>query len=248
MRYFIYLSYDGSNYHGWQIQPNATSVQQCLNEALSTLLRLRIEVTGAGRTDAGVHAHSMVAHFDINQEVDSSWLTVKLNRLLPQDIAIQKIVKVKDEAHARFDAKSRTYHYWIYTKKNPFSRHYATRITYPLDFVKMNQAAAVLLEVSDFTSFSKLHTDTKTNICHVTHAQWTRINDDLWQFEITADRFLRNMVRAIVGTLVQVGRGLLTLDDFKRVIASKNRCAAGDSMPGNSLSLVNVVYDDDIFI
>ena len=247
MRYFIYLSYDGSNYHGWQIQPNASSVQERLNVALSTLLRTTIEVTGAGRTDAGVHARLMVAHFDVEHEIDGDWLTAKLNRFLPQDIAVHKIVRVKDEAHARFDAKSRTYYYWIYTEKNPFLRYYATRITYPLDFDKMNQAAAILKDVQDFTSFSKLHTDTKTNICHITHAQWVKLDDNFWRFEITADRFLRNMVRAIVGTLIQVGRGALSLEEFKEVIACKDRCAAGDSMPGNSLSLVDVVYDDEIF-
>lgn len=248
MRYFIYLSYDGTAYHGWQVQPNAVSVQQRMNEALRTLLRGRnSDVTGAGRTDAGVHAHMMVAHFDIEEEVDCKWLTEKLNRLLPFDIVVNRIVRVRQDAHARFDARSRTYHYWVYTKKNPFQRHYATRITFPLDFQKMNEAASYLLEVRDFTSFSKLHTDVKTNICHVTSAAWTQVNDDLWQFEITADRFLRNMVRAVVGTLVEVGRGRLSLEDFKQVIARKDRCAAGDSMPGNALSLVNITYDDSIF-
>lgn len=248
MRYFIYLSYDGTAYHGWQVQPNAVSVQQRMNEALRTLLRGRCsDVTGAGRTDAGVHAHMMVAHFDAEEAVDCAWLTEKMNRLLPYDIVVNKIVRVKAEAHARFDARSRTYHYWVYTRKNPFNRHYATRITFPLDFEKMNEAAAYLLEVKDFTSFSKLHTDVKTNICRVTHAEWTRIGEDLWQFEITADRFLRNMVRAVVGTLIEVGRGRLSLEAFKQVIAEKDRCAAGDSMPGNALSLVGIMYDDDIF-
>ena len=248
MRYFIYLSYDGTAYHGWQVQPNAISVQQKLNECLSTLLRGKCsEVTGAGRTDAGVHAHMMVAHFDTTNEIDVRWLTDKLNRILPQDIAVSKVVRVKDNAHARFDAKARTYHYWIYTRKDPFRRQYATRITFPLDFTRMNEAAAYLCQVSDFTSFSKLHTDVKTNICHVTHAEWTEVGDNLWQFEITADRFLRNMVRAIVGTLIEVGRGRLTLEAFKHVIAQKDRCAAGDSMPGNALSLVNIRYDDDIY-
>lgn len=249
MRYFIYLSYDGSSYHGWQVQPNAISVQQKLNECLSMLLRGRnSDVTGAGRTDAGVHAHMMVAHFDIDDSLDGEWLTNKLNRILPQDIAVSRVVRVRDDAHARFDAKARTYHYWIYTKKNPFYRHYATRITFPLDFDKMNEAARYLLEVSDFTSFSKLHTDVKTNICKVQHAAWTSLGNDLWQFEITADRFLRNMVRAIVGTLIEVGRGRLSLADFKKVISLKNRCAAGDSMPGNALSLVDIRYDESVFV
>lgn len=248
MRYFIYLSFDGTNYHGWQIQPNAVSVQQCLNKALSTLLRAETEVVGAGRTDAGVHAHCMVAHFDCLQSVDCSWLSDKLNRLLPQDISVQKVVPVIPTAHARFDALSRTYHYWIYTKKNPFARHYATRVTYSLDFDKMNEASAYLLKVDDFTSFSKLHTDVKTNICEVYAAQWTQMEPDLWMFEIKANRFLRNMVRAVVGTLLEVGRGRLTLADFKNIIASKNRCAAGDSMPGNALSLVDIEYADELFL
>lgn len=249
MRYFISLSYDGTAYHGWQVQPNAISVQQKLNECLSTLLRGKCsEVTGAGRTDAGVHAHMMAAHFDAEDEIDGTWLTDKLNRILPQDIAVSRVFRVKDDAHARFDAKARTYHYWIYTKKDPFKRQYATRITFPLDFARMNEAAQYLCQVSDFTSFSKLHTDTKTNICHVTHAEWTEVDKDLWQFEITADRFLRNMVRAVVGTLIEVGRGRLTIEAFKQVIAQKNRCAAGDSMPGNALSLVDIRYDDDIYI
>lgn len=249
MRYFIYLSYDGTAYHGWQVQPNAISVQQRLNECLAKLLRGKnSDVTGAGRTDAGVHAHMMVAHFDVDELVDGKWLTDKLNRILPQDIAVSKVVRVRDEAHARFDAKARTYHYWIYTQKNPFQRQYATRITFPLNFERMNEAARYLLQVEDFTSFSKLHTDTKTNICHVMKAEWIEMENDVWQFEITADRFLRNMVRAVVGTLIEVGRGRLSIDDFKSVVAKKNRCAAGDSMPGNALSLVGIRYEPDIFI
>lgn len=249
MRYFIYLSYDGTAYHGWQVQPNAISVQQRLNECLAKLLRGKnSDVTGAGRTDAGVHAHMMVAHFDVDELVDGKWLTDKLNRILPQDIAVSKVVRVRDEAHARFDAKARTYHYWIYTQKNPFQRQYATRITFPLNFESMNEAARYLLQVEDFTSFSKLHTDTKTNICHVMKAEWIEMENDVWQFEITADRFLRNMVRAVVGTLIEVGRGRLSIDDFKSVVAKKNRCAAGDSMPGNALSLVDIRYEPDIFI
>lgn len=249
MRYFIYLSYDGTAYHGWQVQPNAISVQQRLNECLAKLLRGKnSDVTGAGRTDAGVHAHMMVAHFDVDELVDGKWLTDKLNRILPQDIAVSKVVRVRDEAHARFDAKARTYHYWIYTQKNPFQRQYATRITFPLNFERMNEAARYLLQVEDFTSFSKLHTDTKTNICHVMKAEWIEMENDVWQFEITADRFLRNMVRAVVGTLIEVGRGRLSIDDFKSVVAKKNRCAAGDSMPGNALSLVDIRYEPDIFI
>lgn len=247
MRLFVYLSFDGTHYHGWQVQPNAISVQQRVNEALTTLLRTPTEVTGAGRTDAGVHAHTMVAHFDAPDSTDLSQLCHKLNRILPPDIAVKRIVKVRPEAHARFDATARTYHYYIYTCKNPFRLHYATRITYPLDFELMNRAAAHLLEVTDFTSFSKLHTDAKTNICHVSRARWEEVDDDLWRFEITADRFLRNMVRAVVGTLIEVGRGRLSLDDFKQVVQKKSRQAAGDSMPGNALSLVRIEYPAELF-
>lgn len=248
MRVFIYLSFDGTAYHGWQIQPNAISVQQRLTESLTMLLRQPTEVVGAGRTDAGVHAHMMVAHCDVPDNTDLSLLCHKLNRVLPSDIAVSRVVKVAPHAHARFDAQARTYHYWIYTRKNPFRSHYATRITYSLDFDKMNEAAAYLLTVSDFTSFSKLHTDVKTNICHVTQAHWEKVEVDLWRFEITADRFLRNMVRSIVGTLIEVGRGKLSLDDFKQIVALKNRQAAGDSMPGNALSLVQIKYHPDLFL
>lgn len=247
MRLFVYLSFDGTLYHGWQVQPNAISVQQRVNEALTTLLRTPTEATGAGRTDAGVHAHTMVAHFDAPDATDLSQLCHKLNRILPPDIAVKRIVKVRPEAHARFDATARTYHYYIYTRKNPFRLHYATRITYPLDFERMNRAASHLLEVTDFTSFSKLHTDAKTNICHVSRARWEEVDDDLWRFEITADRFLRNMVRAVVGTLIEVGRGRLSLDDFKQVVQKKSRQAAGDSMPGNALSLVEIEYPAELF-
>lgn len=248
MRYFIYLSYDGTAYHGWQVQPRDISVQQRLNECLSTLLRSEVEVTGAGRTDTGVHAECMAAHFDFDApKLDVEQLTHKLNRILPRDIAVQRIVPVRREAHARFSATSRTYHYYVYTAKSPFRRHYATRLFFTPDYEMMNRAGECLLKTRDFTSFSKLHTDVKTNICRVTAARWTQIDGDLWRFEITADRFLRNMVRAVVGTLLEVGRGKLTLEAFERIIAEKNRCAAGESMPANALSLVDVTYPDELF-
>ena len=239
MRYFIYVSYDGARYHGWQIQPNGISVQEVLNKALSTLLHESIEVTGAGRTDAGVNASLMVAHFDTEHEADEQ-LVYRLNKFLPQDVAIQKIVPVKPDAHARFSATSRTYHYYIITEKSPF-KHYAYRFPQPLDFEKMNEAAQALSEYTDFTSFSKLHTDVKTNNCRITHAQWTREGDQ-WVFTITADRFLRNMVRAIVGTLVEVGRHKITIEQFCQVIERKDRCAAGTSMPGHALFLWDIEY------
>lgn len=247
MRYFIYLSYDGTQYHGWQIQPNAVSVQQKLNEALSLILREEIMTVGAGRTDAGVNAAMMVAHFDTGKDFVCSSFAGKLCRLLPKDIAVNCIKPVEDSAHARFDATSRTYHYDIYFRKNPFLRHYAVKLNYPLDFELMNEAAERLLYVDDFTSFSKVNTDTKTNICHVTRACWFKTAEDMWRFEITADRFLRNMVRAIVGTLVDVGRGKITLEEFDKIISSKDRCRAGESMPGNALSLVKITYPDNIF-
>ncbi len=242
MRYFIQFSYDGRNYHGWQVQPNAHSVQAEINHALSTILREEILTTGAGRTDAGVSAKMMWAHFDCAGEIDSVQLSYKLNRFLPEDIAIQRIVLVADNAHARFDATARTYHYFIYQQKNPFYRDFAARFTSPLDFKLMNKAASLLLNVVDFTSFSKVNTDTKTNNCRVQKALWEQVGEDLWRFEITADRFLRNMVRAIVGTLIEVGRGRMTLTQFEEVIARKDRCAAADSVPGNALFLVDIQY------
>ncbi len=248
-RYFIELSYDGTNYHGWQVQPNGVSVQETLQQALSTLLRQDIEVVGAGRTDAGVHASMMVAHFDGPEELDCAQLVYKLNKLLPHDIAVRCVYQVPDDMHARFSAISRTYHYYIHTRKSPFLRHYSWLVTFPLDFEKMNEAAKRLLEFEDFTSFSKVNTDTKTNICHVTEAQWKEITPPLegqggcaWRFTITANRFLRNMVRAIVGTLIEVGRGRMTVDEFCQVIEQKNRCSAGESVPGHALFLTDVRY------
>lgn len=263
MRYFITFSYDGTAYHGWQIQPNGISVQEVLQKALSTLLRQDIEVVGAGRTDAGVHAKMMVAHFDVNsqfiihnsqlglregnsqsQVADSelAQLVYKLNKILPRDIAVQKVERVSDEMHARFSATRRTYHYFIHTRKDPFLRHYSWQVYGSLDFAKMNEAAKVLMEYTDFTSFSKVNTDTKTNLCTVTEAHWDELEPGVWRFTVSANRFLRNMVRAIVGTLVEVGRGKLTLDGFRKVIEQKNRCSAGESVPGNALFLVDIEY------
>ncbi len=246
MRYFIYLSYDGARYHGWQIQPNGISVQEVLNKALSTLLREPIEVTGAGRTDAGVNASLMVAHFDSQQTTDNGQLTYRLNKLLPYDIAIHKIVPVKPDAHARFSATSRTYHYYIITEKTPFEPS-AYRFPQPLDFEKMNEAAQTLFDYTDFTSFSKLHTDVKTNNCRIMFARWEQVSPIKWQFTITADRFLRNMVRAIVGTLLDVGRGVLTIEQFREIIEKKDRCSAGTSVPGNALFLSDITYPEELF-
>ena len=201
-RYFIYLSYDGTNYHGWQIQPNGISVQEVLMKALSTFLRKPVEVVGAGRTDAGVHARLMVAHFDFDTELDCATVVDKLNRLLPPDVAVHRVRRVKSDAHARFDATYRTYKYYITTCKDPFSRAFSWRIFQTLDFEKMNEAAQTLFDYIDFTSFSKLHTDVKTNNCKMMYARWEQIGEHNWVFTIQADRFLRNMVRAVVGTLV----------------------------------------------
>jgi tRNA pseudouridine38-40 synthase len=240
-RYFIYLAYNGKNYCGWQIQPNAVTVQQTIEESLSTLLRSTIPITGAGRTDTGVHARLMVAHFDWDDELDLPLLTDKVNRILPQDIVIYKIVPVKPDAHARFDAISRTYKYYITDKKNPFKYEQIYRINYPLNDDLMNQAAQILFEYTDFTSFSKLHTNVKTNNCKIMKAEWKK-EGDLYVFTIQADRFLRNMVRAIVGTLIEVGKDKISLDDFRKVIESKDRGKAGTSVPGNALFLENIEY------
>ncbi len=255
MRYFIELSYDGTAYCGWQVQPNGESVQGTLQRALSLLLREEVTVTGAGRTDAGVHAAIMVAHFDIyaplptpparkggEKQTACDYLVYRLNGVLPHDIAILRIYPVADDMHARFSARARTYYYYVHTRKSPFLRDRSWRLAKAPDFDAMNRAAAILLSYEDFTSFSKVNTDTKTNICHVRAARWVQLSDYEWRFEIIADRFLRNMVRAIVGTLMEVGRGQLTLEGFRQVIERKDRSAAGDSVPARGLFLQNVEY------
>ncbi len=260
MRFFITLSYDGTRYHGWQIQPNGNSIQQELQQALSTLLRQPIEVVGAGRTDTGVHAKMMVAHFDLDPtqpplkgeefslfkgELERI-LAYKLNKLLPADIAVQEVRQVDEEMHARFSATSRTYHYFIHTRKDPFLQAYSWQIPFALDFEKMNEAAKVLLEYKDFTSFSKVGTDVKTNLCDLREAYWEEVAPGRWRFTITANRFLRNMVRAIVGTLVEVGRGRISIEEMRQIIEAKDRCQAGESVPAKALFLVNIKYDDCI--
>ena len=247
-RYFIYFSYDGAAYHGWQVQPNAITVQQVLEEALAKLVRQPVPLVGAGRTDAGVNAACMVAHGDFPAELDTRQLVYKLNKILPPDIAVSDVRRVKDDAHARFDALSRRYNYRVVTAKSPFARKYACRVMPGIDFDAMNRAASVLYEYTEFTSFSKLHTDVKTNNCKVAFAQWRQVGECEWVFEIEADRFLRNMVRAIVGTLLLVGRGKMTLDGFRAVIENKARGEAGDSAMGEALFLVDVKYPDTIFL
>ena len=242
-RYFIWFAYDGTAYHGWQVQPGDVTVQEVLQSALSTLLRRDVEVVGAGRTDAGVHARMMVAHFDAEHEIDGKQLTYKLNRLLPRDIAVKQVMPVSSEMHARFSALARTYHYYIHTEKSPFRRHYSCEMHYALDFEAMNAAAALLTDYEDFGAFCKSHTDVKTMRCHVTEARWVQDAATEWHFVITANRFLRNMVRAVVGTLIDVGRHRITLDDFRAIIEGGRRTEAGESMPAHALFLENVTYD-----
>jgi len=236
------LGYRGAAFHGWQVQPHDTSVQQVIEEAMATLLRVPTPITGAGRTDAGVNARLMVAHFDTERPInDVNRLIHSLNALLPADIAIYSIAPVHDDAHARFDATSRTYKYFAVTRKDPFLHPLSWKCPHDLDFGLMNEAAERLLAYTDFTSFSKLHTDVKTNNCRVVHARWTHEGEQ-WVFTITADRFLRNMVRAIVGTLVEVGRHKMSVEEFCQVIERKDRCAAGTSMPGQALFLWDITY------
>lgn len=247
MRYFIEMAYDGTNFHGWQRQPNAISVQQVLEDALSKILRRNSEIVGCGRTDTGVHAARYYAHFGTETEVvNPEKLALSLDRMCGKNIAIKKIYKVDDEMHARFSAKKRTYRYLVQYAPNPFMTNRVWLSSSILDIDKMNGCCKQLVASNDFTSFAKLHSDNKTNICYVSHAQWKPWTDLYGtpgiEFEISADRFLRNMVRAIVGTLVDVGRGKLSANDFRAIINAKNRCAAGTSMPACGLYLWNVEY------
>lgn len=247
MRYCIFFSYDGTAYHGWQFQPNAVTVQQSLEEALSTIMRQKIGVTGAGRTDTGVHARQMACHFDTEHPIDTAHVAFRLNSILPADIAVSSIHRVAPDWHARFSATSRTYRYYITTQKSPFNRNYALRLHFGLDVELMNEAATLLLHREDFGCFCKSHSDNKTNICHVTCAQWTTLPDGTLCFTITANRFLRNMVRAIVGTLIDVGKHRLTLADFANILTSGCRTRAGESVPAHALFLERVEYGNTIF-
>ena len=240
MRFFIELSYKGTNYHGWQMQPNANSVQAEINNALSTLLNTKIEVTGAGRTDTGVHAKQMFSHFDCQQDLDGLQLVLQLNGFLPKDITIHNINAVADDANCRFDALSRTYHYHIIQQKNPFNTT-AYLLYKNLDVDAMNLACKYLLGKQDFTSFSKVNTQTFTNNCNVMLANWEQKEGELI-FTIKADRFLRNMVRAIVGTLLAVGEGKIRPEQVKEIIAKKDRGEAGTSVPAHALFLSSIEY------
>ena len=247
MRYFVTFTYRGTDFHGSQSQPNGNTVQAEMEAAFATILREPIALTFAGRTDAGVHAEKMVAHFDVPKAIPTN-LGARLNNLLPNSIAIRDIRRVTDEAHARFDAKERTYYYRITTRKDPFQYINRTRVARGLDFTAMNEAAKQLLGQQDFAAFCRTHTDVKTTICDVREAKWVQENEYEAYFVITADRFLRNMVRAIVGTLFEVGKGKMTNEQFKNVIESHDRCKAGHSAPAEGLSLVEIIYHQNIYL
>ena len=246
-RYFLELSYNGTRYNGWQIQPDAPTVQEELQKALSVLLSEPIEVVGAGRTDTGVHARYYVAHFDTGRcsKVEQTDFVYHLNCILSKDIAVSGVRRVADDAHARFDAFEREYKYYISLKKNPFCRETAAAFYLPLDIARMNEAAALLLKQDDFTSFAKLHSDTKTNRCKVVYAKWEKEGEFL-VFTIRADRFLRNMVRAIVGSLIDVGKGKATVAGFEKIIFLKDRAAAGMPAPAEGLLLSDVKYPGSV--
>lgn len=246
MRYFIQFSYFGKAYHGWQNQPNAISVQEVLENALSTLLRNKIEVVGAGRTDAGVHAKEMYAHFDHGNLGDREALVHRLNAFLPQDIAVKAIRPMRPGAHARFDAVERTYEYWLLREKNPFCYDYAHLHRRPLDLLAMNRAASLLLGQRDFECFSRSNSDVGTFVCDLRQAEW-EVRDERWIFTIRADRFLRNMVRAIVGTLLEVGQGKRAARDLHGLLESRDRGMAGVSVPAKGLYLTAVSYPKELF-
>ncbi|MFD0837089.1 tRNA pseudouridine(38-40) synthase TruA [Mariniflexile aquimaris] len=245
MRYFIELSYNGTAYHGWQIQPNAVSVQEVVENALSLLFKETVSIMGAGRTDTGVHAKQMFAHFDTDVKFNEAKLVFKLNSFLPKDIAIHSVFKVKEEAHARFNAVSRTYLYRIALHKNVFNFDTAYFVKQALDVDKMKEASKILFEYKDFQCFSKVNTDVKTYYCEIMKADWFFEDEEL-HFIIKADRFLRNMVRAIVGTMVQIGLGKLQVEDLHTIIKSKNRSEAGFSVPAHALYLTKIEYPNDI--
>lgn len=249
MRYFLELRYNGTAYCGWQRQPDAPTVQQRVEEALSTLLRTPTETTGAGRTDTGVHASFYTAHFDADGlPMTPEQLVYKLNMILPEDIGVTAVRPVRPEAHARFDAVERAYRYFVEPCKNPFTRQFAWQYYVPLDVERMNRAASVLTQVDDFTTFAKLNSNNKTNICRVNHAAWEVQPDGVLRFTIRADRFLRNMVRAVVGTLVDVGRGRYTPDEFRGIVLARDLARASGSAPAQGLFLSEVRYPPEIFL
>ncbi|MDE6271717.1 MAG: tRNA pseudouridine(38-40) synthase TruA [Muribaculaceae bacterium] len=253
MRYFLELAYDGSSFHGWQRQPNADSVQQRIEGALAKVFQCEVPIVGAGRTDTGVHARQMYAHFDSPRIIEKPKSLLKgLNLMVGPAIALRRLLPVDREAHARFDATERSYKYFVIFEKSPFLAASSWYSPTDLDRERMNEAASLLTEVEDFTSFAKLHTDVKTNICDVRNAEWEEYDNPFGVpgivFTVTADRFLRNMVRAVVGTLVDVGRRKLTVRDFKDIIEARDRCSAGTSMPPQGLFLWDVKYPSNIFL
>lgn len=246
LRYFIELSYKGTNYHGWQVQPNAISVQELINKAFSTIFRIPVEVVGAGRTDAGVHAAQMFAHVDLEDGFIKDEILYKINALLPNDIVIHQIIETSETAHARFDAISRSYEYRIFLGRNPFLTETTWQHFYKnFNIEAMNEAASVLLKYKNFKSFSRSNSDVKTYDCDIKEARWV-LDKNLLVFHITADRFLRNMVRALVGTLLNVGTGKTSLKEFKEIIESENRSNAGASAPPQGLFLTRVEYPKNI--
>lgn len=247
MRYFITFTYRGTDFHGSQTQPNGNTVQAEMEAAFATIMREPVALTFAGRTDAGVHAEKMVAHFEWSDKLPTN-LSGRLNRLLPDSIAIIDLCRVTDDAHARFDATARTYYYRITTRKDPFIYINHTRVAPGLDFEKMNKAAILLLGQQDFASFCRTHTDVKTTICDVKEARWIQENETEAYFIITADRFLRNMVRAVVGTLFEIGRGRMTEAQLAEIIAAHDRCRAGHSAPAEGLSLIEIIYPQNIYL
>lgn len=250
MRYALIISYNGAGFCGWQVQPDAPSVQAALEDALCRLLGSETGVTGAGRTDTGVNARGYVAHFDTGKAVDTAEMTYKLNAILPSSVVVHEVRAVADDFHARFDATRREYTYFLHTEKDPFLAGFSYLCTYKLDFEAMNRAARMLLGTHDFSCFEKTGTDNKTSICTVFEAEWSPVrglpvskDGHCWQFRIAADRFLRNMVRAITGTLIEVGRGKRSADSITELIVSRDRCQAGESVPGHALFLTGVDYD-----
>ena len=248
MRFFIEFSYNGSNYHGWQRQPSQTSIQEKFEDCISKILSSKISLTAAGRTDSGVHAKKMFAHFDYDEELDYTKIIHQLNSFLPQEISVRNIFRVNDDVHARFSAISRTYNYVLVNRKDPFMQKRAYLIKNKLDLNKMNEACKYLLNNNDFKSFSKSKTDVKNYICNIQEASWTQVDDNTFIFKIKANRFLRNMVRAIVGTLIEVGHNIITIDQFNNIILSKDRSNAGYSVPAHGLYLTDVEYDIDQII
>jgi len=247
MRYFIEISYKGTQFHGWQIQPNAITIQEELEKAFSTILREEIKITASGRTDAGVHAAQQIAHLDCNTEIDNEKFEFKINSFIDNDFSINSIRRVNNDAHARFDAQDRTYHYYINNKKSPFTKGLSWYNRRNLDVELMNNAAEILLDFQDFTSFSKLNTDTPHNLCDIKFAKWEYKGNQL-VFTITANRFLRGMVRAIVGTLADVGMGKISVEKFREIIEGENRKLASSNAPSEGLFLAKITYPNEIYL